>query len=140
MWYNSIMRWILRAPFHSLLSKNMLLITLTGRKSGKTYTIPINYIRDGDRFLTISYQQRTWWRNLRGGAPVTLQLQGREMSATGTAIEDSDEVATNLQAYLHASPQYARYFQIRLQPNGEPQSEDVVRAAQDKVIIQMDLA
>jgi len=35
MWYNTLMSWLLRSPFHGLLSKSTLLVTVTGRKSGR---------------------------------------------------------------------------------------------------------
>ena len=41
---------ILRSPVHSLLSKQVLLLTYTGRKSGNPHTIPVGYIRDGDTY------------------------------------------------------------------------------------------
>jgi hypothetical protein len=67
MWYNSMMKWILRSPLHGLISKSTMLITYTGHKSGKLYTIPVNYVRDEDVLSVTSYRHRTWWRNLRGG-------------------------------------------------------------------------
>ena len=38
---NDFMAWVLRSPFHGMLSKGMMLITITGRKTGKTYTTPV---------------------------------------------------------------------------------------------------
>lgn len=78
MWYNSMMKWLLRSPLHGLISKNIMLLTYTGRKSGKVYTVPVNYVRQSDHLSVVSYRHRTWWRNLRGGAPVTLLIQGQE--------------------------------------------------------------
>ena len=34
---NDFMVWVLRSPFHGMLSNGMMLITITGRKTGKTY-------------------------------------------------------------------------------------------------------
>ena len=76
MWYNTIMKWVLCSSLHGLLSKNIMLITFTGRKSGKVYTLPVNYVRDGDVFSVVSFRHRTWWRNLRGGAPASGSTQG----------------------------------------------------------------
>ena len=55
-----------------MFSKSILLITVTGRKSGKKYTTPVNYLRRGDELTIISLHTRTWWRNLRGGREVTI--------------------------------------------------------------------
>jgi hypothetical protein len=32
---NGFITWLLRSPFHGLLRKGMMLITVTGRKTGK---------------------------------------------------------------------------------------------------------
>jgi hypothetical protein len=74
MWFNPIMSWMLRSPLHSIVSKNMMLMTYTGRKSGKSYTTPMNYLEMNGGLYTNSYRDRAWWRNLRGGAEVTLRL------------------------------------------------------------------
>jgi len=55
MWYNPIMKWILGSPLHRVVSKSTMLVTFTGRKSGKQYTIPVNYVREGDVFYVTSY-------------------------------------------------------------------------------------
>ena len=44
---NVILPLILRSPFHGILSKNMMLLSFKGRKSGKVYTFPVGYARDG---------------------------------------------------------------------------------------------
>ena len=63
--YNPIIILLLCSPLHSLIDKSMMLITLTGRKSGKKYTFPVSYVRDGDTLLMISQREHTWWKNLR---------------------------------------------------------------------------
>ena len=50
--YNALMKSVLRSPLHGMVSKNFMLITFTGRRSGKVYTTPVNYVRDGDSILS----------------------------------------------------------------------------------------
>ena len=140
MWYNSIMAYVLRSPLHGLLSGSTMLITCTGRKSGKALTVPTNYVRDDDKLLVTSFRKRTWWRNLRGGALVTVCLQGRDHAGEGKAIEDLDAVAQGLRAYFRRVPQWAKYSGVMLDANGEPNAESVKRAAQDKVMVEIRLA
>jgi hypothetical protein len=40
---NDFMSWFLRSPLHGLLSNGMMLLTVTGRKTGKKYTTPVGY-------------------------------------------------------------------------------------------------
>ncbi len=139
MWYNSVMAWLLRSPMHGVISRNFMLVTVKGRKSGKPYTTPVNYSRNGDTLTVVSQRDRTWWRNLRGGRPVTVRLQGRDWSGSGTVTEDDAGVTSGLAAYLRQNPQLAKYFAVSLDPSGEPLRDDVARAAKNRVVVQIKL-
>src|SRR5262249_17743027 len=41
---NPVIRALLRSPVHGLMSKSLMLITFTGRKSGRRYTTPVRYV------------------------------------------------------------------------------------------------
>ena len=45
---------ILRSPLHGVMSGSLLLLTFTGRRSGRRITTPVGYQREGDtlRLLT----------------------------------------------------------------------------------------
>ncbi len=136
--YNPLMSVLLRSPLHGLVSKNLLLLTVTGRKSGKAITTPVNYVRAGDSLLIISWKNRTWWRNLRGGAPVSLHLQGRKVSAHGDVLEDDDAVAAGILRLLRAAPNFAGYFKVTLDAAGNPVDAAALRAAaKPRVIVEL---
>jgi deazaflavin-dependent oxidoreductase (nitroreductase family) len=135
MWYNSMMRWLLRSPLYFVVGKNMMLMTYKGRKSGKGYTIPMNYLEIGDVLYTISSRERVWWRNMRGSADVTLRLRGRNIPARAEAIEDQAEVTNILFRCLKKAPQLTKYMNIQIDADGSPNFEDVVSLAQEKVIV-----
>jgi deazaflavin-dependent oxidoreductase (nitroreductase family) len=139
MWYNPIMMWILRSPLHGMLSGSTMIITYTGRKSGKTFSTPVNYVRDGDVLWTISFRQRTWWRNLHD-SPVTVRIQGKDFPGVGQAITDQQEVADCLMAYLRKAPQIAKYIGVALDASGQPRQEDVANAAQTRVMVRVRLS
>lgn len=139
MWYNPILRLLLRSPFHGLVSKSIMLLTYTRRKSGAVYTVPVSYVRDCQTLWTTSFRKRTWWRNLRGGVPVTLRLGGKNYAATGEAIEESADVVEKLKIYLTLVPSYAQYFGVNLDAENQPISDDVSRAAQERVMVRFDL-
>ena len=132
---NPLMRWLTRSPLHGLISNSVMLVTVTGRKSGKKYSTPVNYQQQGNRLVTISQRQRTWWRNLRGGAPVSLRLRGREIPAQGAVIEDPKLVRQEVDVILLRSPGMARYLGISLEVNGSPDPRDLSRAARQRVIV-----
>jgi deazaflavin-dependent oxidoreductase (nitroreductase family) len=135
MWYNSMMRWLLRSALYFVVGKNMMLMTYKGRKSGKGYTIPMNYLEIGDVLYTISSRERVWWRNMRGSADVTLRLKGRNIPARAEAIEDQAEVTNILFRCLKKAPQLTKYMNIQIDADGSPNFEDVVSLAQEKVIV-----
>jgi deazaflavin-dependent oxidoreductase (nitroreductase family) len=135
MWFNPFMIWLIRSPLHQLLSKNFMILSYTGHKSGKSYQVPVNYTRQGDDLVTFSYRERTWWRNLRGGASVMLRLEGKDVSATSRVTEDVPEVVEALTTYLSQTPQMARYFQVSLDSSGVPSTEDIKKTAAERVVI-----
>jgi hypothetical protein len=40
---NPLVRWLIRSPLHRLASRRLALITYTGPRSGRRYTIPVGY-------------------------------------------------------------------------------------------------
>ena len=137
MWFNPIMKWLIRSPFHGAVSKSMLVIGYTGRKSGRRYETPVNYVREGADLLITSYQQRTWWRNMLGGVPVTVWLAGKQMQANAEVYSELADVAHYLGAYLEHVPQQARYFNVALDEQGHPAPEQVAQAAKERVIVRV---
>lgn len=95
---NKLINHILRSPVHPLLSGNLMLVTYTGRKSGQRYTIPVTYLQQGNE-ITVWSNQR-WWRNLEGGAEVTLQLRGRAWTAIGTPSRDTATIVQALKTFF----------------------------------------
>lgn len=88
---NPMMTWLLKSPLHFFVSKYYMLITFTGRKSGKMYTTPVQYKRSGDTIYVISNRGYIWWKNLQGGAEVTLRIQGKEVQGTAdVSLKDHD--------------------------------------------------
>ena len=135
MWYNPIMVWILYSSLHGMLSGNMMVLNYTGRKNGKAYRLPISYKRIDDTLLTGSYKRRTWWRNLRGGVPVTVRLQGKDISGQAVVIEDEQGVMIGITAYIGGDPRTARMFGVKLGTDGQLETESLRQVARDQVIV-----
>jgi len=128
-WFNHIVRFMLRSPLHGIMSSSTMLLTYTGRKSGKKYTLPIGYLRQDDTLTTITSRSRVWWRNLRRGADVTVLMQGKQYKAHGEVVEDQVSVVEGMIAYLSHAPQQAKYFNITLKDDGTPDEQDLAREA-----------
>src|SRR5205085_4928986 len=87
---NPLLRALLSSPAHTLASGRLALITYTGRRSGRQYTIPVLYRDKGDE-VTIAVgwpERKVWWRNLTGeGGPVRLVVRGRELRGHAMATK-----------------------------------------------------
>ncbi|GAB2812360.1 nitroreductase/quinone reductase family protein [Actinocorallia aurea] len=135
---NTLVRALLRSPAHRLLSRNTMLLTYTGRKTGTPYTVAVSYVRDGDTL--ICYTDSAWWKNLRGGAPVTVVLAGRTFHGTAepVALEPADAVAS-LEAFLHRTPRDAKYHGLRRNPDGTYDPAALADAARTSTLIRIGL-
>jgi len=75
------------------LRRSITLITYTGRRSGRTFSLPVAYRRRGDDNIDITAnlpEAKTWWHNFVGdGAPISLRLDGAER--TGHAVAHRDD-------------------------------------------------
>jgi len=65
----------------------MLLLTATGRRSGKPRTTPLLYVEDGDGFAVVASfggasEHPSWYRNLQKNPEVTLQIENRVIPVT----------------------------------------------------------
>jgi deazaflavin-dependent oxidoreductase (nitroreductase family) len=140
MWINSVMAWVLKSPLHSLISKNMLLITVTGRKSGKSITTPTAYLREGNTLWIISQRSSKWWRNLRGGANAMVVLGGKRIQGHGSMIEDEQAVAQRLFDNFKTDAQRARFAQVRMDEKGLPVFEDCERTAKKMLAVKIELS
>lgn len=129
------MIWLLRSPLHKIASKNTLIITFIGQKSGKKYTTPVNYVIDRNVIFITSLRSRTWWKNLRGGAKIKVHLRGKDLETNAEVFEDNEKVKEQLMRYLQNAPQYARYFKVNLDPDGHPNPENIAQAAKERVMI-----
>lgn len=83
--------------FGGLISGNIAMLTYTGRRSGRTVSIPVGYRRSGDEIsIGVSMPDaKTWWRNFLGdGGPLSLRLDGVERAGHAVAHRDDDGAVT----------------------------------------------
>jgi deazaflavin-dependent oxidoreductase (nitroreductase family) len=135
MWFNPIMSFILRSPLHGMLGDTML-VTVTGRKTGKQYTTPVGFYRDGNCLWILSSKDRTWWRNLRANPHVCIRLYGKEVEGFAEVLEEEEVVAAQLQDYLRHIPMAARSFGIHVE-DGMINATDAARLAKERLFVRI---
>jgi F420H(2)-dependent quinone reductase len=99
---NVPMRVLLRLPFRTPLADRLMLVSFTGRKTGKAYRQPVSYVQQGDTLLTPGGGKWKW--NLQGGQPVRIRLRGRDVLARPELVKDPDEIERLLAVMTDANP------------------------------------
>jgi F420H(2)-dependent quinone reductase len=121
---NVPMRAILSLPFATPLSANLMLLSYTGRTSGKAYRVPVSYARDGQSLITPGGGR--WTLNLGGGRPVRIRLRGREMAAIPELVGDAAEVERLIGVIARENPRASSFITLPRRPDGrlEPDALD----------------
>jgi hypothetical protein len=134
---NPFVSMILRSPLHRLLSSHVLLLTFTGRKAGKRFTIPVGYTREGDTLTLFSF--KSWYKNLRGGGRIAMHLQGRRRTGRAEVIEDRAVVleATERLVANYGLKEAGRRIGLALDTSPPPTTDELAAAMEGRVVIRL---
>jgi hypothetical protein len=132
---NPFVKLLARSPLHNLMDEKVVLITYTGRKSGKTNTVPVNYLLVNKTLHIISLRNRNWWRNLKGGASVEVLLKGIKQNGWADLVEDQQKVAEELDLFSRNDPKYAQYLNIHLNENGISEPKELLESSRNRVAV-----
>jgi hypothetical protein len=113
---NVPMRILLGLRFATPLSGRLMLVFLTGRKTGKSYRQPISYVRQGTTLLTPGGGK--WKLNLQAGRPERIRLRGRDVLARPELVSDPDEIERLLGVMTAANPRVSTFVGIPKGPDG----------------------
>jgi deazaflavin-dependent oxidoreductase (nitroreductase family) len=74
----------------------VMLLTTTGRKSGKPRTTPVLYVRDGETLATVASnggkaRDPQWWSNLRANPAGTVQIKGQLMTVKSRKADPQEK-------------------------------------------------
>ncbi len=115
---NVPMRAVLSLPVATPLSGRLILVFLTGRKTGKSYRQPVSYVRDGSVLLTPG--GGNWKLNLKDGRPERIRLRGRDVLVRPEIVGEADEIGRLLGVMTAANPMVSRFVAIPKGPDGRP--------------------
>jgi hypothetical protein len=96
---NPLVRSLMRSPLHWLASRRIALISYTGRRTSRRFTIPVGYEMAGlEVTITVgSPERKVWWRSLTGtGAPVELVIRGRRQTGHAVATQAGDKALVHV--------------------------------------------
>jgi hypothetical protein len=107
---NVPMRFVLGLPASTPLGKRLMLVYLTGRKTGRQYRQPISYVRDGETLLTPGGGR--WKLNLVEGQPTHVLVRGRDISLRPELVREPVEVDRLLGVMSASNPMAGRFVPI----------------------------
>ena len=121
---NRVVRGLLRTPLlSSAMGSRLVTLYIVGRKSGRRYTIPVAYTRDGDDLLIGT--PFGWGRNLRTGEPVQIRLKGRLREADVRVYKDEADVTGAYAAMCRDNKQFAKFNKVGFDAAGNPEPGDL---------------
>ncbi|MGO9385942.1 MAG: hypothetical protein ACLP4W_28720 [Mycobacterium sp.] len=88
---NPILSFLLRTPLAGPARKQLMVLSFTGRKTGRPYSIPVSaHLIDHDLYALTG---APWKQNFRGGAPARVVYDGKTSDMRGELIRDRTVVA-----------------------------------------------
>jgi F420H(2)-dependent quinone reductase len=107
---NPLVRAVLRSRWHRMLSDRLLVLTYTGRRSGRRFEIPVRYAETEDgRLVVVAVrpERKLWWRSFQRSATAAVTLRGERIGVEG-ALQTGSPRDAAFGAYLRRYPRSAR--------------------------------
>ncbi|AEV84451.1 hypothetical protein ACWT_3428 [Actinoplanes sp. SE50] len=141
---NRAMRWLLSSPGRARrIGQHLLLLHVTGRRTGRRFTLPVAYRDAGDgRLLVLT--NSIWRVNLRDRGDVSVTLFGSLHPAKAQLVEDPDLVAAVYRELIEAvgHDRAGRRMGIRINVDRTPTLAELAEAARRDglAVIYLDVA
>jgi deazaflavin-dependent oxidoreductase (nitroreductase family) len=136
-WANAWMRWALTTPvLQSMVGRSVALLTFTGRRTGRSYTVPVSYHRQDEAVTVITKRPRAWWHNFESPAAVRVRLAGHDYAGTARLDSDDDANLAFMTEYLRTRPMDAKAYGLAKEAITE---EAVAALLPHLVVIRIDL-
>ncbi|MBI5824259.1 MAG: hypothetical protein HZB18_09550 [Chloroflexi bacterium] len=87
----------------------------------------------------LTSRDRTWWKNLQGGASVDLLLKRRLVKGFAETELDENAVEQCMYEFLRHEPRAAKPMGIRVE-NENLNAKDVARVAKDRLFVKIKIS
>lgn len=126
---NRVVTWLLSSPIAGLVDSSLVLLAVPGRHSGRILRFPVQFAagEDGLWVWPADAGHKTWWRNLRDPAPVSVRLLGHDVAGIGQAFDaaaEPGEVRRGAAAYAARFPRSSRPLADGLVADRDPDDPD----------------
>lgn len=135
--FNPLVIFLASTPLHFLFSHNIVVLKIKGVRSGKTYTIPVSYLKTKSGIICMTESSGVWWKNLRQGQQVKIQLAGRSLTVYATVdADDVATIATALEKFCRNSRASAYFAKVSV-TKGQPNEAHILAAASNHALIEL---
>lgn len=106
--------FLLRRNLMGALANEIMVITTTGRRSGKPFSTPIGYLRDDNHIIALSVGGASnWYKNLLVNPDATLNLKGQDIRARAERVRHESERQRIFELYQRDRAKFfARLFGV----------------------------
>jgi deazaflavin-dependent oxidoreductase (nitroreductase family) len=128
---------MLRVPgIRSVLGRMFGLITVTGWRSGRRYTTPIQHLNYESDFVILSQRHRKWWRNIEHEPTVRLQIGKKKMTGTAEIVRDEEALGI-IDTLFGANPRVAGFYDIDVGADGDIDPSALESLMENMVVIRV---
>jgi F420H(2)-dependent quinone reductase len=135
--WNPVMRRLLESSAHLPLSRWFAVLAWRGRKTGRRYSTPVSYVREGNTAYVTTGDR--WSRNLVDGAPVAMRIAGRWTQGVAVALTDPEQSFIEHERLFREHPWFRLLAGVPSGPGGGPDPESLRRAiAAGRVVVRIE--
>tara|TARA_B100000900_G_scaffold391842_1_gene386810 strand:- start:216 stop:650 length:435 start_codon:yes stop_codon:yes gene_type:complete len=133
---NPFVRVILKSPIHFIISHQILLFRVIGRKSKKIYEIPASYAHINDALVCVTLRENLWWKNFIDIENQEIYFKGKKINKKiSINFSDDNFVRAKLKELIEHNPIDAFFAGVKLDRNKVPNSDDLDKAAKLHTVI-----
>ena len=126
-WMNAAMRIMMGLPgLRRLLGKSFAMISVTGAKTGRSYSTPVQWLKMDNSYVVLSQKHRIWWRNIRTRPRVDLAIGGHTIHGQAHIAKDTEAFHV-LAACLTGNPRIAKFYGIQPGESAPVDPADILR-------------
>src|SRR5438093_9524163 len=131
-YFNPFMRLVLGSRAHQMMSGRLMLLSFTGRRTGRSYTTPVSYVREGTNLLVPG--GGAWWKNLTSGT-ARVRLQGTWHVVTPEVIREPVALSAVLGRMLAINPAIAVFTGFRPESSRRPFAKSIERDRRRALVV-----
>jgi deazaflavin-dependent oxidoreductase (nitroreductase family) len=118
--------FLLRRNWMGPMSDEIMVITTTGRKSGRSYTTPIGYLRDGASVIALNPGGGSnWYKNALKNKQVCLEIKGKTYQAQAAPLDDPEDRKKIFERYRQ---ERAKRFKLLFGVEADASQEELEQA------------